>query len=152
MIRKKFMSVVAKYVAPSFLLTPSGITLYQSRPPATGSVAFAKGSAALAASVVLQLLVIRRCAMRGKPSNMQGLFVLVYPVLLLSSMALSFMLYNNIPPQMLLLFLSGGGGPRRLGAFGNQPIHQYRLSDVVDRVREIVGDRMNQGLYDVRER
>jgi hypothetical protein len=152
MIRKKFMSVIAKYVAPAFLLIPSGITFYQSRPPATGSVAFAKGSAVLAASVILQLLVIRRCAMGGKPSNMQGLIALVYPVLLLSSMAMSFMLYNNFPPQMLFLFLSGGGGPRRLGASGNQPIYQYRLSDVVDRVREIVGDRMNHGSGDLRER
>ena len=56
-------------------------------------------------------------------------------------MALTYMLYSDIPPSVVLELLKGGS---RLGASGNQPVYQYRLNDVVDRVREIVNDRMKQ--------
>lgn len=85
----------------------------------------------------MQVAVIRRCAMGGRPSNLQGVLALIYPLLLVVSMSLTFMLYRDVPPSVV----------------GNQPVYQYRLNDVIDRVRGIVVDRMNHGpAEDFRER
>lgn len=132
------MSVVANYVAPALLIVSSLSTLYVSRPTVTGTSAFAKGSLALTVSVALQLLFIRRCALGGKPSNLQGVFAMVHPVLVVLSMVLSFILFQT------------GGGPSRLGVAVGSPVYQYRISDVVDRVRHIVGERTTSD--DFRER
>ena len=132
------MSVVAKYVAPAVIGVPSLITLYQSRPTVTGTSAFLKGSATLALSVALQLYFIRRCALGGKPSNSQGVFAMIYPPLVIGAMALSF------------LFFQIGRTSSRLGVSGSHPVYQYRLVDVIDRVRHIVGERTSSD--DFRER
>ncbi|CAM9102662.1 unnamed protein product [Ectocarpus sp. 8 AP-2014] len=123
------MSVVANYVAPPLLIVPSLLILYQSRPSIAGTSAFSKGSLALTASIALQILFIRRCAMGGKPSNKHGVFAMVYPMFVILSMILS------------LIVLKTGGGPSRLGVAVGSPVYQYRISDVVDRVRKIVGER-----------
>jgi len=146
------MSIVSKYVTPAVVGIPAAVTLFRSRPPGTDLATFVKGSVALSASVVLQLFVVRRSAMGGKPSNVHGVVALFYPLILVLLLLMTFMLYNKLPPALLLQFLIGGGGPRRLGASGNHPVYQYRLNDVIDRVREIVGDRMKSGSGDVVER
>lgn len=132
------MSVVAKYVAPAVIGVSSLVTLYQSRPTVTGTSAFVKGSAALASSVALQLYFIRRCALGGKPSNTQGVFAMIYPPLVLSLMAVSWILYT------------AGRSRSRLGVSESHPVYQYRLNDVIDRVRNIVGERTSSD--DFRER
>ena len=132
------MSVVANYVAPPLLIVPSLLVLYQSRPSITGTSAFAKGSLALATSIALQILFIRRCAVGGRPSNLQGVFAMIYPVFVVLSMMLSLILFKT------------GGGPSRLGVAVGSPVYQYRISDVVDRVRKIVGERTTSD--DFRER
>lgn len=145
------MSLVGNTIAPAVLIGSSAIGLYQQRGLLRHSraKAFLKGSASLAACVVLQLAFIRRCAMGGKSSNLKGVLSMIYPPVLLSLMVVTFMLFRDIPPSMLLYIMSG---PSRLGASGNHPVYQYRLNDVIDRVREIVGDRVNQGADDFRER
>ena len=145
------MSLVANVIAPAVIGIPSVVGIYQQRGLLSNSKkqAFVKGTLSLSACVALQIAVIRRCAMGGKPSNLKGLFGLIYPLLLAMSMVLTFMLYQSIPPTMLFEFFSGTS---RLGASGNQPVYQYRLNDVIDRVREIVGDRINQSSDDFRER
>lgn len=145
------MSLVAKVIAPAVIGIPSVVSIYQQRGLLSNSKkqAFVKGTLSLAACVALQLAVARRCAMGGKPSNVKGLVGLLYPLLLTVSVVLTFMLYQSIPPTTLFAFLTGTS---RLGASGNQPVYQYRLNDVIDRVREIVGDRINQSSDDFRER
>lgn len=145
------MSLVAKVIAPAVIAIPSVFSVYQQRGLLSDSrkMAFVKGTFSLATCVALQLAVTRRCAMGGRPSNLKGLLGLLYPLLLTVSMVLTFMLYQNIPPSMLFTFFTGAS---RLGASGNQPVYQYRLNDVIDRVREIVGDRINQSSDDFRER
>lgn len=132
------MSVVATYVAPSLLIVPSLIILYQSRPSVTGTSAFAKGSLALTVSVGLQLLFIRRCALGGGPSDLQGVFAMVYPVFVMLSMMLSLILFKT------------GGAPSGVGVALGSPVYQYRISDVADRVRTMVGERTRSD--DLRER
>jgi len=145
------MSAIAKVVAPLVVGIPSVLTVYQQRGLLSNSrkMTFVKGTLSLTAGVALQLAVIRRSAMGGKPSNLKGLLALLYPVLLILSMVITFMLYSDLPPNMLLAFFTGTS---RLGASGNQPVYQYRLNDVVDRVREIVGNRINQTSDDFKER
>lgn len=145
------MSLVANIIAPAVIGIPSVVSIYQQRGLLSNSKkkAFVKGTLSLTACVALQLAVTRRCAMGGKPSNLKGLLGLLYPLLLMVSMVLTFMVYNDLPPSMLLAFFAGSS---RLGASGNQPVYQYRLNDVIDRVREIVGDRINQSSDDLRER
>ncbi len=145
------MSLIGKYVAPALICGSSAIVMFQHRELLRSSrkMDFAKGSLSLTVGVVLQVMIIRRSAMGGNPSNVQGLLAFMYPLLLLASHAYSFMLYNSIPPQAVLLFLTG---PSRLGASGNHPVYQYRLNDVIDRVRSIVGDRIQKTSDDVRER
>lgn len=145
------MSLVTKVIAPAVIGIPSVVSIYQQRGLLSNSKkqAFVKGTLSLTACVALQLAVTKRCAMGGKPSNLKGLLGLFYPLLLTVSMVLTFMMYQSIPPTMLFAFLTG---PSRLGASGNQPVYQYRLNDVIDRVREIVGDRINQSSDDFRER
>lgn len=137
------MSVVGKIVAPSLLLGFSVLGIYrqrglleQSRTPA-----FVKGSVSLAVCAVLHLVVVRRCALGGSPSSLHGSLALMYPAIVAASVALTYVLYSDIPPSVVLELLKGGS---RLGASGNQPVYQYRLNDVVDRVREIVRDRVKQ--------
>ncbi|CAM9104526.1 unnamed protein product [Ectocarpus sp. 12 AP-2014] len=137
-LRATQMSVVAKYVAPALIVVPSLGTLYSSRPSVSGTSAFAKGSVALAVSVALQLLFVRRCALGGKPSNLKGLFALIYPAFVTMSLTLTLILFKT------------GGGPARLGVGANSLVNQYRLSDVIDRVRNIVGERTSSD--DFRER
>lgn len=132
------MSVVANYVAPALLGIPSLVTLYQSRPSLTGSSAFVKGSMALASSLALQLYFIRRCALGGRPSNVQGVFAMIYPPLVVLAMATSWFLYQI------------GRTSSKLGVSGSHPVYQYRLVDVIDRVRNIVGERTSSD--DFRER
>lgn len=144
------MSVVGKIVAPSLLVGFSVLGIYrqrwlleQSRTPA-----FVKGSVSLAVCAVLHLVVVRRCAMGGSPSNLHGSLALMYPAITGASVALTYMLYSDIPPSVMVELLKEGS---RLGASGNQPVYQYRLNDVIDRVRKIVHDRMKQPTPD-RER
>lgn len=145
------MSLVGKIVAPCLIVGSSAMALFQQRESLSHSSkqALAKGSVSLTACILLQLVVVRRCAVGGRPSNLQGLLALLYPLLLVASVSLTFMLYRDIPPGVVFAFFAG---PSRLGASGNQPVYQYRLNDVIDRVREIVGDRVNQGADDSRER
>lgn len=146
------MSLVAKFIAPVLLVGSSGVGLHRSRPTLArfGKMAFAKGSVALTVSIALQLMFINRCAMGGRPSNVKGLFSMIYPVALALSVALSFMFFNNIPPMTVWQALMNA--PSRLGASGNHPVYQYRLNDVIDRVREVVGDRFKETSADLRER
>ncbi|CAN0248340.1 unnamed protein product [Ectocarpus sp. 6 AP-2014] len=137
-IQPRSMSVVANYVAPPLLIVPSLLVLYQSRPSIAGTSAFLKGSLALTASIALQIRFIRRCALGGRASNLQGVFAMVYPVFVVLSMMLS------------LILLKTGGGPSKLGVAVGSPVYQYRISDVVDRVRKIVGERTTSD--DFRER
>lgn len=146
------MSLVAKVVAPAVIGISSVLSVYQQRGLLSNSrkMAFVKGTCSLAACVALQLAVIHRSALGGRPSNVQGLLALLYPILLPVSMVLTFILYHELPLSVVLAFF---GGTSRLGASGNnQPVYQYRLNDVIDRVREIVGDRINQSSDDFRER
>lgn len=145
------MSLVAKVVAPAVIGISSVLSVYQQRGLISDSrkKAFVKGTFSLAACVALQLAVIRRSALGGRPSNVQGMLALLYPILLPVSMVLTFILYNELPLSVVLAFF---GNTSRLGASGNQPVYQYRLNDVIDRVREIVGDRINQSSNDLRER
>ncbi|CAM9092876.1 unnamed protein product [Ectocarpus sp. 12 AP-2014] len=146
------MSLVAKFVAPVLLVGSAGVGMHKSRPALAqfGNTAFAKGSVALTASIALQLVFIKRCAMGGRPSNAKGLMALIYPAALALSVAVSFMLFHNLPPMTVWHTLMNA--PSRLGASGNHPVHQYRLNDVIDRVREIVGDRLQETSDDLRER
>lgn len=146
------MSLVGKFIAPVLLVGSSGVGLHKSRPTLArfGNTAFAKGSLALTVSIALQLVFINRCAMGGRPSNLKGLLSMIYPAALALSMVLTFMLFNNIPPVTVWQTLMSA--PSRLGASGNHPVYQYRLNDVIDRVREIVGDRISETTDDLRER
>lgn len=137
------MSVVGKIVAPSLVVGLSVLGIYQQRGllEQSRTPAFVKGSVSLAVCAVLHLIVVWRCALGGSPSNLHGSMALVYPATMAVLVALTYVLYNDIPPSMALELLKGGS---RLGASGNQPVYQYRLQDVVDRVREIVHDRMKQ--------
>lgn len=145
------MSLVAKAVAPAVIGISSVVSVYHQRNLLSDSrkKAFVKGTFSLAACAALQLAVIRRSALGGRPSNIQGFLTLLYPILLPASMVLTFILYKELPLSVVLAFF---GGTSRLGASGNQPVYQYRLNDVVDRVREIVADRINQSSDDFRER
>lgn len=145
------MSFVGKAFAPALLVGSSAFGLYQQREALrqTGSQAIVKGSVSLTLCVAMQLVFINRYAMGGKPSNLKGLFALIYHLLLPASMVLTFMLYREIPPSMLLTLARGSS---RLGASWNHPVYQYRLNDVIDRVRDIVGDRINHSSDDFRER
>lgn len=120
------MSIVAKYVAPITLGVPALLTLYKSR---NGSATFIKGATSLGVAVAVQIIFIRRCALGGKPSNMQGVFAMIYIPLVLVPMVLS------------AILLQIGNYGSRLGVSSNNPVYQYRLSDVIDRVREVVGER-----------
>lgn len=143
------MSLVGKYVAPGLIGVSSLVAMYKQFQVSRTSD-FVKGSLSLAVGVALQVAVIHRSAVGGKPSNLRGVLAFLYPLLLLLSHVYSAMLYNNVPPRMLLSFLTG---PSRLGASGNNhPVYQYRLSDVLDRVRDIVGDRIQSSADDTRER
>lgn len=138
------MSLVANAIAPAFFVGGSAAGIYsqsQSYLESYGPAAFAKGCALLVASVALQLMFVRRCALGGKPSNLSGVLSMVYPLVLAGSVVTSYLLFHDISPQIALTFLPLGG-PSRLGASGNQPVYQYRLSDVVDRLRHIVRDRV----------
>lgn len=141
------MSVVGKIVAPSVLFGLSVLGIYRQRKlfEQSRTPAFIKGSALLAVCAVLHLVVVRRCALGGSPSNLHGSLALMYPPIMAALVAVTYMLYSDIPPGVVLELLKGGS---RLGASGNQPVYQYRLNDVIDRVREIVSDRMKHPTAD----
>lgn len=126
------MSVVAKYVAPIALGVPALLTLIKKM---NGSSSFIKGATLLGVSVGLQMILIRRCALGGKPSNMQGVFALFYIPLVVLPMVLS----------AILLQISSHGS--QLGVSSTNPVYQYRLSDVIDRVRTAVGERTSEDDY-----
>lgn len=144
------MSLVGKIVAPSLIVGMSAVALFQQRESLSNSSkqALVKGSVSLTACILLQVAVIRRSAMGGRPSNIHGVLALLYPLLFVVSMSLTFMLYRDVPPSVAFAFFAG---PSRLGASGNQPVYQYRLTDVIDRVRGIVADRMKTSSDDFRE-
>ena len=120
------MSVVAKYVAPITLGVPAVLTLLKTM---NGSATFMKGATLLGVSVALQIMMIRRCALGGRPSNKQGVFAMFYIPLVLLPMVLSAILLQITSHES------------RLGVSSNNPVYQYRLSDVIDRVRAVVGER-----------
>ena len=150
------MSLVGKAFAPALLIGSSAFSLYQHREALlqTRATTLVKGSVSLAMCIAMQLALINRCAMGGKPSNLKGLFAIAYHLLLPMSAVLTYMLFREIPLHTLVVlakgFLRQDGS--RLGASGNQPVYQYRLNDVIDRVRDIVGDRINNSSDDFRER
>lgn len=128
------MSLVANTFAPVFLIGLSGISLFRFESGATLKVA-----GCMAINVALQLLFVRRFALGGSPSNAHGIFALLYPLFLAMSVA-------------LMLVASAGTQTSMLGASQKKHVYQYRLNDVIDRVRDIVGDRISRSSDDHRER
>lgn len=137
------MSTVGKIVAPSLVVGFSVLGMYQQRGlfEQSRTPAFIKGSVSLTVCAVLHVVVVRRCALGGSPSNLHGSLALMYPLIMVALVAATYMLYSDMPPTVVLQLLKGGS---RLGASGNHPVYQYRLNDVIDRVREIVDHRMKQ--------
>lgn len=76
--------------------------------------------------------------MGGRPSNLKGVCAILYPVLVVLSMMLTVILFKT------------GGGSSQLGVAVGSPVYQYKISDVIDRVRKMVGERTSSD--DFRER
>ncbi|CAM9206429.1 unnamed protein product [Pylaiella littoralis] len=133
------MSVVSKAITPIFLIGFSGVALFVSGVKPGPTMA---GAGCVAVNVALQLMFVRRFALGGK-------LALLYPLLL----ALS-----AVPLLVLCAGAKGAEGARGANGLGasrqkpKKPVYQYRLNDVIDRVRDIVGDRIGRSPDDFRER